>query len=65
MDFVIFFTMPDLPEKFSGVALDGSRVPFEPIRDVHTLYESLDERVMAGFGGVCAIRKHHSMKKEA
>ena len=41
-----------LPQKFSGVALDGTRVPFEPIRDVHTLYESLDERVMAGFGGV-------------
>ena len=41
-----------LPEKFSGVALDGTRSPFEPIRDVQTLYESLDERVMAGFGGV-------------
>jgi NADPH-dependent glutamate synthase beta subunit-like oxidoreductase/NAD(P)H-flavin reductase len=41
-----------LPEKFSGVALDGTRSPFEPIRDVRTLYEALDERVMAGFGGV-------------
>ena len=41
-----------LPGKFSGVAPDGSRSPFEPIRDVRTLYESLDERVMAGFGGV-------------
>ncbi len=25
---------------------------FEPVRDVQTLYESLDDRVMAGFGGV-------------
>ncbi len=41
-----------LPEKLSGVAFDGTRVPFEAIRDVATLYESLDERVMAGFGGV-------------
>ncbi len=41
-----------LPEKFSGVRTDGARVPFEPIRDVSTLYESLDDRVMAGFGGV-------------
>ena len=30
----------------------GERVPFKPIRDVRELYESLDERVMAGFGGV-------------
>jgi len=41
-----------LPEKLCGVALDGTRSPFEPIRDVNTLYESLDQRVMAGFGGV-------------
>jgi NADPH-dependent glutamate synthase beta subunit-like oxidoreductase/NAD(P)H-flavin reductase len=41
-----------LPETLSGVRLDGSRVPFEPVRDIETLYESLDERVMAGFGGV-------------
>ncbi len=25
---------------------------FEPVRDVETLYESLDDRIMAGFGGV-------------
>ena len=31
---------------------DGARVPFEPVHDVRTLYEPLDERVMAGFGGV-------------
>ncbi len=36
----------------SGVALDGARVPFAPVRDVNALYESLDDRVMAGFGGV-------------
>ena len=41
-----------LPARFSGVAQDGSRVGFEPVRDVSTLYESLDDRVMAGFGGV-------------
>jgi NADPH-dependent glutamate synthase beta subunit-like oxidoreductase/NAD(P)H-flavin reductase len=41
-----------LPAALSGVAQDGARVAFEPVRDVTTLYESLDQRVMAGFGGV-------------
>jgi NADPH-dependent glutamate synthase beta subunit-like oxidoreductase/NAD(P)H-flavin reductase len=41
-----------LPAELSGIAPDGSRVPFMPVRDVQTLYESLDERSMAGFGGV-------------
>ncbi|MBI3938047.1 MAG: FAD-dependent oxidoreductase, partial [Betaproteobacteria bacterium] len=41
-----------LPPHISGVAADGARVPFEPIRDVRALYESLEGRVMAGFGGV-------------
>ena len=41
-----------LPENVSGVRIDGSRAPFEAIRDVTTLYEPLDDRVMAGFGGV-------------
>lgn len=41
-----------LPEQLCGVRADGTRVPFEPIRDVTTLYEPLDDRVMAGFGGV-------------
>ena len=27
-------------------------MPFRPIRDVTEIYESLDDRVMAGFGGV-------------
>jgi NADPH-dependent glutamate synthase beta subunit-like oxidoreductase/NAD(P)H-flavin reductase len=35
-----------------GVASDGTRLPFRPIRDVASLVESLDDRVMAGFGGV-------------
>lgn len=35
-------------------ARDGSGlpVPLSPIRDVTALYESLDDRIMAGFGGV-------------
>ncbi|HEV2098469.1 MAG TPA: FAD-dependent oxidoreductase [Stellaceae bacterium] len=41
-----------LPAEISGVALDGSRCPFQPIRDVVSLVEGLDDRVMAGFGGV-------------
>jgi len=41
-----------LPAALSGVAVDGARVPFEPVRDVATLLEPLDDRVMAGFGGV-------------
>jgi len=41
-----------LPEALSGVDAGGKRVPFAPVRDVRDLYESLDERVMAGFGGV-------------
>jgi NADPH-dependent glutamate synthase beta subunit-like oxidoreductase/NAD(P)H-flavin reductase len=41
-----------LPARISGVDARGRRVPFEPIRDVRVLYEALDERVMAGFGGV-------------
>src|SRR6266511_4186007 len=41
-----------LPARFSGIDAGGSRVPVEPIRDVQALYEGLDDRVMAGFGGV-------------
>src|SRR5436190_13396710 len=41
-----------LPGRFSGIGADGSRVPVEPIRDVQTLYEVLEDRVLAGFGGV-------------
>jgi NADPH-dependent glutamate synthase beta subunit-like oxidoreductase/NAD(P)H-flavin reductase len=41
-----------LPDEISGVTPHGDRVPFRPIRDVNEIYESLDDRVMAGFGGV-------------
>ena len=41
-----------LPAEFSGVTPQGKRVAATPIRDVTTLYENLDDRVMAGFGGV-------------
>ncbi len=41
-----------LAEDISGVTPRGERVPFRPIHDVNELYESLDDRVMAGFGGV-------------
>ena len=40
------------------VAIDGLKLepldidPCDPVRDVETLYENLDDRVMAGFGGV-------------
>ena len=41
-----------LPSDISGVDAHGRRVPFRPIYDVTEIYERLDERVMAGFGGV-------------
>ena len=41
-----------LAPEISGVGPRGERVPFKPIRDIAELYEALDERVMAGFGGV-------------
>ncbi|MDQ6705237.1 MAG: FAD-dependent oxidoreductase, partial [Acidobacteriota bacterium] len=41
-----------LPEDLSGVNAYGERVPFRPIADISELYERLDERAMAGFGGV-------------
>ena len=41
-----------LPAGLSGVEADGKRVPFWPVRDVRELQESLDRRMMAGFGGV-------------
>jgi len=36
----------------SGVDALGRRVPFHPVRDALELYEPLEARVMAGFGGV-------------
>ncbi len=41
-----------LPEQLSGIDTLGRRVPIRPIRDIREIYESLDDRVMAGFGGV-------------
>jgi NADPH-dependent glutamate synthase beta subunit-like oxidoreductase/NAD(P)H-flavin reductase len=41
-----------LPEQLSGVDAFGERRRFRPIRDIQEIYESLDNRVMAGFGGV-------------
>jgi NADPH-dependent glutamate synthase beta subunit-like oxidoreductase/NAD(P)H-flavin reductase len=41
-----------LDARLSGVMPEGTRVPFEPVRDFATLVEPLDERAMAGFGGV-------------
>ena len=41
-----------LPADISGVEPLGNRVPFRPIHDITEIYERLDERVMAGFGGV-------------
>ncbi|MGZ8209965.1 MAG: FAD-dependent oxidoreductase, partial [Burkholderiales bacterium] len=41
-----------LAPEISGVGPRGEGVAFKPIRDIAELYESLDARVMAGFGGV-------------
>jgi NADPH-dependent glutamate synthase beta subunit-like oxidoreductase/NAD(P)H-flavin reductase len=41
-----------LPAELSGVDARGARTRFRPVRDVLDIFESLDERVMAGFGGV-------------
>jgi NADPH-dependent glutamate synthase beta subunit-like oxidoreductase/NAD(P)H-flavin reductase len=41
-----------LPPHLSGCGPDGSRQPFAPIRNLNEIYEGLDKRTMAGFGGV-------------
>jgi NADPH-dependent glutamate synthase beta subunit-like oxidoreductase/NAD(P)H-flavin reductase len=41
-----------LPQEIAGVDALGDRSRLCPIRDVREIYESLDNRVMAGFGGV-------------
>src|SRR5512145_3071838 len=41
-----------LDSAISGVDPLGNRVPFQPIKHVKELWEPLDKRVMAGFGGV-------------
>lgn len=41
-----------LPASLSGVTPTGARVAFEPVFDADALREPLDDRIMAGFGGV-------------
>ena len=41
-----------LPKGVSGVDRYGQRAEFRPLRDITEIYERLDDRVMAGFGGV-------------
>ncbi len=41
-----------LPPRLSGVNADGSRVDFDPVERFADLHEELDDRAMAGFGGV-------------
>ncbi|MDQ6618367.1 MAG: FAD-dependent oxidoreductase [Pseudomonadota bacterium] len=41
-----------LDPALSGVTATGERVPFAPVHEIAALREPLDERVMAGFGGV-------------
>jgi NADPH-dependent glutamate synthase beta subunit-like oxidoreductase/NAD(P)H-flavin reductase len=41
-----------LDPAISGIDVFGERHAMRPIRDVEELYENLDDRVMAGFGGV-------------
>jgi NADPH-dependent glutamate synthase beta subunit-like oxidoreductase/NAD(P)H-flavin reductase len=41
-----------LPASLSGIDPYGARVPFQPVKNVEELYENLDDRVLAGFGGV-------------
>jgi NADPH-dependent glutamate synthase beta subunit-like oxidoreductase/NAD(P)H-flavin reductase len=41
-----------LDPKISGIDLQGNRQQFEPIKNVKEIYEELDKRAIAGFGGV-------------
>ena len=41
-----------LPADLSGVLPMGRRVHFRPIRQIKDLWDHLDDRIMAGFGGV-------------
>ena len=41
-----------LDPRYSGVTPTGERVAFQPVHDINELMEELDDRVMAGFGGV-------------
>jgi len=52
-----------LPEQLSGVAQDGARVAFEPIRDVARCTSRSTDRVMAGFEA-WPIRHHGALGTE-
>ncbi|MHA1539043.1 MAG: FAD-dependent oxidoreductase [Alphaproteobacteria bacterium] len=41
-----------LPAHLSGIEADGTAAEFTPIQNIEDLYEELDERITAGFGGV-------------
>lgn len=41
-----------LDETLSGVTPTGEKVAFAPVKDISTLFDALDERVLEGFGGV-------------
>ena len=41
-----------LPESLCGVRSDGSRAEFAPLERIGSIFEDLDDRVLAGFGGV-------------
>ena len=41
-----------LAPELSGVDVHGERVAYAPVRDIEALREPLEDRVMAGFGGV-------------
>ena len=41
-----------LPESVCGVRADGSRAAFDPVADIAALTEPLQQRNLAGFGGV-------------
>ncbi len=41
-----------LPGDLCGMNAAGERVPFNPVHDASALSEPLDDRIMAGFGGV-------------
>lgn len=41
-----------LPESVCGVRNDGSRTAFDPVASIDDLNEPLEDRILAGFGGV-------------
>lgn len=41
-----------LPEQYSGITREGTRIAFSPVKHTEALFECLDDRIQAGFGGV-------------